>query len=277
MAASRPVVAIGAPRVRSATTARATRRAARSSPRSRSTRTISRSEALASHVAADIPASGIHAHVQGTVAQEAEAAFRPGELGRRDPEVHEHRVDTPGKPGGAHDLCDGTEAGVDDREPRVGTGEIAGGRDRLRIPIHRQHPALGADAVEHRPRVPATAERAVDVAPARTRRDGLDDLVEHDRNVLGHMTARGVPHRSVPATGARRRIPGARSRENASRASSGRHAPHGSRSHHEPLRAFTRTHRCAAAPQVYPMPLYPISESFPFRCGEDPISRSGNT
>jgi hypothetical protein len=40
--------------------------------------------------------------------------------------------------------------------------------------------------------VSTAAERAVDVAATGTRRNRLDDLVEHDGNVLGHLTTHVV-------------------------------------------------------------------------------------
>ena len=104
MAASRRVVATGMPRLRSATTARAMRRAARSSPRFAQHSPDLLLGSAREPLGRGYACARIHSHVQRTVVQEAESTLRLIELGGGDPEVHQHRVDTPGKTGRPDDV-----------------------------------------------------------------------------------------------------------------------------------------------------------------------------
>ena len=119
--------------------------------------------------------------------QEAESAPGLVELGGGDAEVHQYPIHAAGETGGIHDAADFAEARMVRRHPRVGTGELARGRHRLRITVDRQHPARRPDSIEQRPGMSATPERAIDVAAAGARRNRLDDLGEHDGNVFGCM------------------------------------------------------------------------------------------
>ena len=133
----------------------------------------------------------VHSHVERTIAHDAESAFGLVELGRRDAEIHQHRIDVARESGCTDDCTDIAEACVVDRDPWIDAGQLACDRHRLRIAVDRQHPPVRSDAIEHRPRVPATSERAIDVAATGTRRKRLHDLVEHDRNMLRRLTAHG--------------------------------------------------------------------------------------
>ena len=139
-------------------------------------------------------AAAPHAHVEGSVEAEREAARRLVELHRRNPDVEHdsvHGVDAET----LGDLVEIAEARLDKLEPPAGrSGERFASPNGGRVAIEGDHPRA---AVKQRARIAAGAERAVDVKAAGARIERLHRLLKQDRN-MAEPSGRGGAHHGTP-------------------------------------------------------------------------------
>ena len=156
----------------------------------------------------------LHAHVEGRVEAQREAARRLVELHRRNADVEHdavHGVDAET----LGDLVEIAEARLDELKPPAGrSGERGAGPNGRRVAIERDHARA---AVEQRARIAAGAERAVDVEAAGARIERLHRLLEQDRN-MAEPSGRGGAHPDAPGGASASRS--ARKRRTRSRACS---------------------------------------------------------
>ena len=122
----------------------------------------------------------VHAHVGVRVFAEGKAARVVVELERRNADVHQHAVE-----GRAGNLVETREG---NRVKMKALAEILfhrlRPRDRRGIAVERGKLGVPAGALENRARVPAAAERAVQIVPAGAGRECVQRLFEQNGNVL---------------------------------------------------------------------------------------------
>ncbi len=80
-----------------------------------------------------------------------------------------------------------------DRDAGIATEFAPRVRDGLRIAIHQQQAAIRVETIQHRARMAAAPERAIEIAPVRTQRQSGEHGFPHHRDVLKLPTGR---HRS---------------------------------------------------------------------------------
>ena len=130
----------------------------------------------------------LHAHVERTGGTEGKAAVGLVELHRRDTEIERDAVDILDA-FGRQELGHVAEAALDQTQARrIALGQHLASRNRVGITVDGDH--LAIRTIEHRGRVAARAERAIEVTPAVARLQRIDDLAHHHRDVAsaGHAS-----------------------------------------------------------------------------------------
>ena len=132
-----------------------------------------------------------HAHVEGSVEAQREAARRLVELHRGNANVEHnsiHRVDAEAP----HDLVEIAEARFDELKPAAGrrSERFAGANGRW-VAIEGDHPCA---MVEQRARVAPAPECAIDIKAAGARIERLHRLLEQDRNMAEPGGRGGARH-----------------------------------------------------------------------------------
>ena len=125
----------------------------------------------------------VHAHVEGTVAAEAEAPRGIVELRRRDADIEQ---DSRGTLAGGQVLPHFAEAGPHGLHAAIGARERVGGAECIRVGIEADEPRVRVERVEQPACVSAAAERAVNVESRRVLHERPHGLVRQDRTMLHH-------------------------------------------------------------------------------------------
>jgi hypothetical protein len=132
------------------------------------------------HVRGRLLLPPVHAHVQGTVGLEAEAALRLVELDRRDAQVQEHAV----RPLATQPLGDLAEvAGLETDAGTVLVEDAAGPLQRLGVAVEAQEPAVGGAGAQEGPRVAPQSHGPVHPETPRPHCEELQRLVEENADV----------------------------------------------------------------------------------------------
>ena len=140
-------------------------------------------------------AARVHAHVERAIAAETEAPVLVLKLRRGQAEIENHAVDAAGEAAVFDFGAQVTEAAVDNAEPGLGGAHFARGGNRLWVPVERQQPTGGAEALENRRAVAAAAEGRVDVSSVLPHVQCLHDCRPHDRMMFG----RAIHQLSIPS------------------------------------------------------------------------------
>ena len=135
-----------------------------------------------------------HAHIEGRVEAQREAARGFIELHRRNADVEHNSVDRVDAEA-PHDLVELAKARFHKLQPTAGRSlERFAGPDRRGVAIERDHTRA---AFEKRARIAPAAERAIDIEAASARIELFHRLVKQNRNMAG-PSGRGGAHPGAP-------------------------------------------------------------------------------
>ena len=128
--------------------------------------------------------SGVHAHIEGAVVEEAEATLGVIQLRRGNAEIEQDAIDSAGQTTlGKLARHLGETALHNDKAAVFGRQRLPGG-NRLRILVEPEEATSRAEVLQNQPTVSTASEGAIQIAAIRAHRKSLDGLVQKYGDVV---------------------------------------------------------------------------------------------